>query len=286
MIGNIENCIGFLERFGVNVNGINAKDIYEGNLKSILTLFFNISRHKQNLKRIAFHANQRNHQQLDQHQHLQQQQQQQQQQYRQPQIYERKNDTDQSNQRLSSASNQSFRIDPIATSPSASLSYTASCDEDENGFLTDFSISSSTQSLILNTGYDSFISKRMTLNDSSSKFNSLELGSGTIGSASTGTPKKIPSISSENGKSLLNNRNVSSRISQPGAIISNCGGIGNGCINTYPNQSINNATKNLINSSIPVPGTATNLQQQLRKSSNNKEVLKLRSVCGTLCTPF
>ncbi|KAJ6218707.1 hypothetical protein RDWZM_004519 [Blomia tropicalis] len=50
MIENIELAIKFLSHLGVNVNEIQAKDIYEGNLKSILTLFFNVSRYKQSLK--------------------------------------------------------------------------------------------------------------------------------------------------------------------------------------------------------------------------------------------
>ncbi|KAH9402673.1 Neuron navigator [Tyrophagus putrescentiae] len=50
MIENIEICIKFLAQLGVNVKEISAKDVHEGNLKSILTLFFNVSRYKQALR--------------------------------------------------------------------------------------------------------------------------------------------------------------------------------------------------------------------------------------------
>ncbi|EEB17692.1 hypothetical protein Phum_PHUM479030 [Pediculus humanus corporis] len=49
-IDNIKNCLGFLASIGVNLDDITAKDVREGNLKSILGLFFSLSRHKQKQK--------------------------------------------------------------------------------------------------------------------------------------------------------------------------------------------------------------------------------------------
>ncbi|XP_069128702.1 neuron navigator 3-like isoform X3 [Argopecten irradians] len=50
MVENINTCLTFLATLGVNVEGLSAKDIKEGNLKSILGLFFSLSRFKQQQK--------------------------------------------------------------------------------------------------------------------------------------------------------------------------------------------------------------------------------------------
>ncbi|KAK6631850.1 hypothetical protein RUM43_013916 [Polyplax serrata] len=50
IIENIKNCLVFLASIGVNLDGITAKDVREGNLKAILGLFFSLSRHKQKQK--------------------------------------------------------------------------------------------------------------------------------------------------------------------------------------------------------------------------------------------
>ncbi|XP_052238109.1 neuron navigator 3-like isoform X5 [Dreissena polymorpha] len=50
MIENINTCLTFLVNLGVNIDGITAKDIRDGNLKAILGLFFSLSRHKQQQK--------------------------------------------------------------------------------------------------------------------------------------------------------------------------------------------------------------------------------------------
>ncbi|XP_076125511.1 neuron navigator 2 isoform X1 [Alosa pseudoharengus] len=47
MIGNIEACLGFLDDKGVNIKGLCAEEIRNGNLKAILGLFFSLSRYKQ-----------------------------------------------------------------------------------------------------------------------------------------------------------------------------------------------------------------------------------------------
>ncbi|XP_062402478.1 neuron navigator 2-like [Sardina pilchardus] len=47
MIGNIEACLGFLADKGVNIKGLCAEEIRNGNLKAILGLFFSLSRYKQ-----------------------------------------------------------------------------------------------------------------------------------------------------------------------------------------------------------------------------------------------
>lgn len=49
-IENIKNCLAFLASIGVSLEGITAKDVREGNLKTILGLFFSLSRHKQRQK--------------------------------------------------------------------------------------------------------------------------------------------------------------------------------------------------------------------------------------------
>ncbi|XP_030626575.1 neuron navigator 3 isoform X2 [Chanos chanos] len=47
MIENVDACLSFLEARGVNVQGLSAEEIRNGNLKSILGLFFILSRYKQ-----------------------------------------------------------------------------------------------------------------------------------------------------------------------------------------------------------------------------------------------
>ncbi|XP_074661110.1 uncharacterized protein LOC141913823 isoform X4 [Tubulanus polymorphus] len=50
MVDNINACLVFLSGLGVSVEGLSAKDIKDGNLKSILGLFFSLSRYKQQQK--------------------------------------------------------------------------------------------------------------------------------------------------------------------------------------------------------------------------------------------
>ncbi|XP_013405950.1 neuron navigator 2 isoform X3 [Lingula anatina] len=50
MIENLNTCLTFLAHLGVNVEGLSAKDIKDGNLKAILGLFFSLSRFKQQQK--------------------------------------------------------------------------------------------------------------------------------------------------------------------------------------------------------------------------------------------
>ncbi|KAJ8381417.1 hypothetical protein SKAU_G00021950 [Synaphobranchus kaupii] len=47
MIENVDACLSFLEARGVNVQGLSSEEIWNGNLKTILGLFFNLSRYKQ-----------------------------------------------------------------------------------------------------------------------------------------------------------------------------------------------------------------------------------------------
>ncbi|XP_029968916.1 neuron navigator 3 isoform X5 [Salarias fasciatus] len=47
MIENVDACLSFLDARGVNVQGLSAEEIRNGNLKSILGLFFILSRYKQ-----------------------------------------------------------------------------------------------------------------------------------------------------------------------------------------------------------------------------------------------
>ncbi|XP_077449839.1 neuron navigator 3 isoform X14 [Stigmatopora argus] len=47
MIDNVDACLRFLDARGVNVKGLSAEEIRNGNLKSILGLFFILSRYKQ-----------------------------------------------------------------------------------------------------------------------------------------------------------------------------------------------------------------------------------------------
>ncbi|XP_071483541.1 uncharacterized protein [Diadema antillarum] len=50
MIENIEKCLGCLNSKGVATDGLLAKDLHQGNLKSVLGLFFSLSRYKQQLQ--------------------------------------------------------------------------------------------------------------------------------------------------------------------------------------------------------------------------------------------
>ncbi|KAJ7329849.1 hypothetical protein JRQ81_016023, partial [Phrynocephalus forsythii] len=47
MIENVDACLSFLAARGVNVQGLSAEEIRNGNLKAILGLFFSLSRYKQ-----------------------------------------------------------------------------------------------------------------------------------------------------------------------------------------------------------------------------------------------
>uniref|UniRef100_A0A4W3IXW0 Neuron navigator 3 n=1 Tax=Callorhinchus milii TaxID=7868 RepID=A0A4W3IXW0_CALMI len=47
MIENVDVCLSFLAARGVNVQGLSAEEIRDGNLKAILGLFFSLSRYKQ-----------------------------------------------------------------------------------------------------------------------------------------------------------------------------------------------------------------------------------------------
>ncbi|CAG7728539.1 unnamed protein product [Allacma fusca] len=50
MLDNIHSCLVFLAGLGVSLEGITARDIRDGHLKSILSLFFQLSRYKQQQK--------------------------------------------------------------------------------------------------------------------------------------------------------------------------------------------------------------------------------------------
>ncbi len=47
---NIQACLVFLTNLGVSLDGINSRDVRDGHLKSILSLFFQLSRFKQQQK--------------------------------------------------------------------------------------------------------------------------------------------------------------------------------------------------------------------------------------------
>ncbi|XP_069078022.1 neuron navigator 2 isoform X1 [Pleurodeles waltl] len=47
MIDNIDTCLSFLAAKGINIQGLSAEEIRNGNLKAILGLFFSLSRYKQ-----------------------------------------------------------------------------------------------------------------------------------------------------------------------------------------------------------------------------------------------
>lgn len=59
MLDNIQHCLKFLSNKGVNVSEVKAKDIWEGNLKAILGLFFQLSRFKQQQKMLAVQSDNR-----------------------------------------------------------------------------------------------------------------------------------------------------------------------------------------------------------------------------------
>jgi hypothetical protein len=44
---NVVSCLSLLNSLGVAIEGVSASDVCEGNLKSILGLFFSLSRYKQ-----------------------------------------------------------------------------------------------------------------------------------------------------------------------------------------------------------------------------------------------
>ncbi|XP_073983864.1 sickie isoform X3 [Rhodnius prolixus] len=50
MVDNVRACLRAVERLGISLEGVSAKEIREGSLKSILALFFALSKHKQQLK--------------------------------------------------------------------------------------------------------------------------------------------------------------------------------------------------------------------------------------------
>eukprot|EP00063_Salmo_salar_P089314 XP_014064149.1 PREDICTED: neuron navigator 3-like [Salmo salar] len=47
MTENLDTCLSFLDARGVNVQGLSSEEIRNGNLKTILGLFFILSRYKQ-----------------------------------------------------------------------------------------------------------------------------------------------------------------------------------------------------------------------------------------------
>ncbi|CAG5126704.1 unnamed protein product, partial [Candidula unifasciata] len=84
-VENINTCLTHLAGLGISIEGICAKDIKNGNLKSILDLFFSLSRYKQEQKVLQPPQQSRKHHKGyklpgDPHHQLKQQQQQQQQQ--------------------------------------------------------------------------------------------------------------------------------------------------------------------------------------------------------------
>ncbi|XP_013874066.1 neuron navigator 2 isoform X1 [Austrofundulus limnaeus] len=57
MIENIDACLSFLAAKGVNIQGLSAEEIRNGNLKAILGLFFSLSRYKQQQQQQAQRQN-------------------------------------------------------------------------------------------------------------------------------------------------------------------------------------------------------------------------------------
>ena len=49
-IDNISTCLRFLSALNIPLEEVTANDVHEGNLKSILTVFFALSRYKQQQK--------------------------------------------------------------------------------------------------------------------------------------------------------------------------------------------------------------------------------------------
>ncbi|XP_041131092.1 neuron navigator 2 isoform X4 [Polyodon spathula] len=61
MIENIDACLSFLAAKGVNIQGLSAEEIRNGNLKAILGLFFSLSRYKQQQQLHHQHQSQAGH---------------------------------------------------------------------------------------------------------------------------------------------------------------------------------------------------------------------------------
>ncbi|NWT71846.1 NAV2 protein, partial [Prunella himalayana] len=58
MIENIDACLSFLAAKGINIQGLSAEEIRNGNLKAILGLFFSLSRYKQQQQQPQHHPSQ------------------------------------------------------------------------------------------------------------------------------------------------------------------------------------------------------------------------------------
>ncbi|NWW33798.1 NAV2 protein, partial [Panurus biarmicus] len=58
MIENIDACLSFLAAKGINIQGLSAEEIRNGNLKAILGLFFSLSRYKQQQQQPQHHLSQ------------------------------------------------------------------------------------------------------------------------------------------------------------------------------------------------------------------------------------
>ncbi|XP_053369108.1 neuron navigator 2 isoform X4 [Clarias gariepinus] len=56
MVENIDTCLAFLAAKGVNIQGLSAEEIRNGNLKAILGLFFSLSRYKQQQQQNTSHT--------------------------------------------------------------------------------------------------------------------------------------------------------------------------------------------------------------------------------------
>ncbi|XP_058858505.1 neuron navigator 2 isoform X4 [Acipenser ruthenus] len=69
MIENIDACLSFLAAKGVNIQGLSAEEIRNGNLKAILGLFFSLSRYKQQQQTQAAQKQPSHQQQQLHHQH-------------------------------------------------------------------------------------------------------------------------------------------------------------------------------------------------------------------------
>lgn len=57
---NIQSCLTYLTGLGVTLDGINSREIRDGHLKSILSLFFQLSRFKQQQKQVDRDRHHRN----------------------------------------------------------------------------------------------------------------------------------------------------------------------------------------------------------------------------------
>ncbi|XP_065581000.1 protein sickie-like isoform X2 [Artemia franciscana] len=58
MCDNVTKCLSYVESIGVPLDGICAKDVKDGNLKTVLSLFFALSRYKQQQKQLLQQAKQ------------------------------------------------------------------------------------------------------------------------------------------------------------------------------------------------------------------------------------